>query len=193
VMFLGTCASVAVGLVVGALALEPRHARTSRAAFVAAAVCVAVGVAIHALMMGGPGARVRGLIDRLGARWPALGRLGRAVDEATVAAGLLSRRRSTLLAVAATMVKRALLVGEALIVLRNLGCPSPTAFALLSSGGSQLVTWTTSFIPAQVGAAEAGSMLLFQTLGASAAIGLSLEIVRRGRRMVMAAIGLTLA
>jgi len=53
--------------------------------------------------------------------------------------------------------------------------------------------WLTSFVPAQIGTAEVGSALLFQTVGASAAIGLTLEVVRRGRRFLVAAIGLTLA
>jgi len=59
--------------------------------------------------------------------------------ETVLAARLLCGQRAPWSALAATALKRALLVLEIVLVLRRLGCAEATPLALLSSGGSQWV------------------------------------------------------
>jgi hypothetical protein len=89
-------------------------------------------------------------------------------------------------------LKRALLVLEAAIILHSLGAEGRTVLCLLTTSTAQLVAWTTSFVPVQVGTAEGGTVLLFRALGRPVQLALAFELVRRGRRLAVAAIGLTL-
>lgn len=62
--------------------------------------------------------------------------------------------------------------------------------AVLTQTVSQLLIWVLTFIPGQVGVAEAGSALLFKLLHLDPLVGFSMELIRRIRKILGIAIGL---
>jgi uncharacterized protein (TIRG00374 family) len=62
--------------------------------------------------------------------------------------------------------------------------------AVLTQTVSQLLIWVLTFIPGQVGVAEAGSALLFEFLHLDPLVGFSMELIRRIRKILGIAIGL---
>lgn len=57
----------------------------------------------------------------------------------------------------------------------------------------QVVAWMLSIVPGQLGIAEAGSAGAFAIMGLPPAIGLSMELLRRGRKVIGISIGLGFA
>jgi uncharacterized protein (TIRG00374 family) len=64
--------------------------------------------------------------------------------------------------------------------------------ALLTQAASQLINWVGAFIPGRVGVAEGGIALLFELLGIGSVVGLAFALLRRGRKILGAAVGLTI-
>ena len=64
------------------------------------------------------------------------------------------------------------------------------AVAFLTQASTQLLAWAMTFVPSQVGVAEANTTLLYQLLGLDPVVGLTIEIVRRIRTVLGVAIGL---
>ena len=64
------------------------------------------------------------------------------------------------------------------------------ALAFLTQASSQLLAWAMTFVPSQVGVAEANTTLLYKLLGLDPVVGLTVEIVRRIRTVLGVAIGL---
>jgi len=64
--------------------------------------------------------------------------------------------------------------------------------AFLTQTASQLIAWGLAFVPGQMGVAEGGSALLFKWLGMDPLTGLSMELVRRIRKVIGISIGLLL-
>ena len=62
--------------------------------------------------------------------------------------------------------------------------------ALLTQTASQLIVWAMTFVPSQMGVAEANTTLLFRLLGLDPVIGLTLEIGRRMRTIFGILVGL---
>jgi hypothetical protein len=62
--------------------------------------------------------------------------------------------------------------------------------ALLTQASSQLLAWALTFVPSQVGVAEAGTTLLFKLLALDPVVGLTIEITRRVRTVIGVTIGL---
>ena len=83
-------------------------------------------------------------------------------------------------------------IGEALTILTLLGSEHVFAAALLSIANYQFIFWTTGFVPLQAGTAEGGAYFLFRAVGLSPESGVLLELVRKARRLVFIAIGITL-
>jgi hypothetical protein len=152
----------------------------------AALVAAAVTAGSAALLSPGLLERAQRLALRA---WPRLGR-GGLWQAAWVAAGDVPRRPRALAAgFALSLGKRAVVLAEAVLILRALSTPDAAIVATVATGFAQAVTWGTSFVPG--GAGEAGSFLLFPAIGLSPALGVAFELIRRARRLGTAAAGLT--
>lgn len=81
---------------------------------------------------------------------------------------------------------------EVAVILGFLGHHPGVLVALLCQATGQVVGWTTSFVPLQVGTAEGGAHLLFKGLGLPPVLGVTLELARKARRLVFAAAGIAL-
>ncbi len=91
----------------------------------------------------------------------------------------------------AGLVSRSAEFSQAAIILNALGSDQVLAAAVMNVAGYQLIYWTTSFIPMQMGSAEAGTVALFQAAGLSPNSGLLLELVRRLRRFTFIGVGVS--
>ncbi|MGZ5497918.1 MAG: hypothetical protein ACXWHI_04280, partial [Candidatus Aminicenantales bacterium] len=58
--------------------------------------------------------------------------------------------------------------------------------------GVTIINTAFFIVPGQFGVAESASVLVLQSLGFPAALGLSLGVIRRIRKMITAAVGLAL-
>lgn len=65
-------------------------------------------------------------------------------------------------------------------------------FALLIQTASQLVAWAMTFVPGQFGVAEGATAVLFGWLGLVPLVGLSMELLRRIRKIIGVAVGLAI-
>jgi 1L-myo-inositol 1-phosphate cytidylyltransferase len=83
-------------------------------------------------------------------------------------------------------------VAEVYIVLRVLGTGASVIQALFISTGVTLINTAFFFVPGHFGIMESGHVLILQSLGFTAALGLSLGVIRRIRKLAMAALGLLL-
>jgi uncharacterized membrane protein YbhN (UPF0104 family) len=81
---------------------------------------------------------------------------------------------------------------ETWLILSFLGAPVTAASALAIEAFSTAVRFLTFFVPAQIGAAEAGSVAACVALGLRADVGLSLSLVRRVREAAWTGVGLLL-
>lgn len=64
------------------------------------------------------------------------------------------------------------------------------AFSFVLQSATQIVLWAAAFVPSQLGVSEGATALLFSATGLDPVLGLSVEILRRIRRVVGIAIGL---
>lgn len=65
--------------------------------------------------------------------------------------------------------------------------------ALFVQAAGQILSWLLVIVPGQIGVAEAGSAAAYALLGLSPVAGLSMELLRRARKVIGIAIGLVLA
>jgi hypothetical protein len=89
----------------------------------------------------------------------------------------------------AEAVTQALMVLEVWVVLETLGSGRSWLNAATVEGGVKFVSTVFVFIPGQFGASEGIYMWLASVMSLSAAVGLSLALVRRLRSLLIAAIG----
>ena len=151
----------------------------------ALATTVAASAALAALTAALPFLVPR--LARLACRRPAT-RLGRAVGAlAESPAGLGSAFGRS---VAWHLFERLLTVLEVLAIAWALGVPLGLGDALFVTAIATGAAMAGFFLPAQLGAAEGGLALAFAALGLPAAAGLSVALVRRGRQIACAALGL---
>jgi hypothetical protein len=134
---------------------------------------------------------------------PMLGRLGAVVgrDRATAAAakiepaervliGFMHDRPARLFEVLAIeAIGHALLASEIWIVVRAITLPITGIDALLVEGAVKFISIAFFFIPGQVGAQEGVYTILFQAIGLTAAVGLTMALVRRVRALIVAGLG----
>jgi hypothetical protein len=81
---------------------------------------------------------------------------------------------------------------ETWLILAFIGAPVTASSALAIEAFSTGVRFVTFFVPAQIGAAEAGSVAACLALGLRADVGLSLSLVRRVRETAWTGVGLLL-
>jgi len=84
-------------------------------------------------------------------------------------------------------------VVEIWFVLRAIGAPSSLTAAFVLECVNRVVTVAFQFIPMWIGVDEAGTGLMTTVLGAGAAAGVTLALVRKARIVVWTAIGLAVA
>lgn len=98
----------------------------------------------------------------------------------------------TVAAAALHYAARVLGAVEVLIILRVLGAHASPLQALFLSTGVTIVNTAFFFVPGHVGVMESAHVLLLQSLGFSLALGLSIGVIRRIRRLATALVGLVL-
>lgn len=98
----------------------------------------------------------------------------------------------TAAAVALHYAARVLGAVEVLVVMTVLGTGMSALEALFVSTGVTLINTAFFVVPGQFGVMESAHVLALQTLGYSAALGLSLGFIRRIRKLATAGIGLIL-
>jgi len=98
----------------------------------------------------------------------------------------------TVAATALHFAARVLGAVEVLVIMNVLGAALSALQALFISTGVTLINTAFFIVPGQFGVAESAHVLAVQTLGYSAALGLSLGIIRRIRKLATATVGLIL-
>ncbi len=81
---------------------------------------------------------------------------------------------------------------EVYLVMAVLGAPLSAVQALFTSAGVTIINTAFFIVPGQVGVQESAHMLVLQLLGFPAALGLSLGVIRRLRKLATSAVGLVL-
>ena len=98
----------------------------------------------------------------------------------------------TAAAVALHYVSRLVGVVEVFVILRVLGADVSALQALFTSTGVTIINTAFFVVPGQFGVMESAHVLVLQSLGFPAALGLSIGVIRRIRKMATAAFGLVL-
>ena len=98
----------------------------------------------------------------------------------------------TAAAVALHYAARLVGVAEVYVILRVLGAHASALQALFTSTGVTIINTAFFIVPGQFGVAESAHALVLQSLGFPAALGLSLGVIRRIRKMATASVGLAL-
>lgn len=81
---------------------------------------------------------------------------------------------------------------EVLVILAVLGTPISALQSLFMSAGVTIINTAFFLVPGQFGVMESAHVLVLRSLGFSAALGLSLGIIRRVRKLITTAAGLAL-
>lgn len=95
-------------------------------------------------------------------------------------------------AVGLHFVARLLGTVEVCLIMKILGAAVTVPQALFTSTGVTLVNTVFFIMPGQFGVTESAHILMLRSLGFSAAIGLSLGVIRRIRKLITTAVGLVL-
>jgi len=98
----------------------------------------------------------------------------------------------TAAAAALHYASRLLGVVEVCVILRVLGAHASALQALFISTGVTIINTAFFVVPGQFGVMESAHVLVLQSLGFGAALGLSLGIIRRIRKLITTAVGLAL-
>jgi 1L-myo-inositol 1-phosphate cytidylyltransferase len=98
----------------------------------------------------------------------------------------------TVAAAALHYAARVLGAAEVYVILRVLDADASFIQALFTSTGVTIINTAFFFVPGHFGVMESGHVLILQSLGFSAALGLSLGVIRRIRKLTTAGIGLLL-
>jgi|GEM_PF-3485586 len=192
VRFIVTAAVIAVAAPVAVLWLEPTHTTTLLLAVASVGFAAAGGGCVWLLLRGiGDGplrlARKLGLsaerVDRWRTTW------AEATEHWNRVTANRRRMRTAWLASVAARVSNVVQSG---LILHFLGVSNVVALAILTAANYQVVVWATSFVPFQLGTTEGGAYFLYRGVGASAQLGVIVELVRRARRLVFIALGVAL-
>ena len=147
------------------------------------------------------------LLQLKGLRW-ALDRLGKIVPSIRTFASLRERDLEeldrnmrviykgvgwqTVAALGLHYAARLLGAVEVFVILRVLGAHASPFQALFTSTGVTLFNTAFFIVPGQFGVMETAHVLMLQSMGFTAAMGLSLGVIRRVRKLATSAIGLVL-
>ncbi|HOW84823.1 MAG TPA: lysylphosphatidylglycerol synthase domain-containing protein [Candidatus Aminicenantes bacterium] len=165
---------------------------------VVAAVCLAVTAAGIALFIVLQLKGAAWAIDRLARIFPRVRRLAagrehhiRELDDniCTIYKHLDLR---TVAATALHFAARVLGAVEVYTIMRVLGQPLTAVQALFTSTGVTIINTAFFVVPGQYGVQESAHMLVLRILGFSAALGLSLGVIRRIRKLATSAVGIVL-
>ena len=133
-------------------------------------------------------------VGAVGARLGFASALARAADigrvEHTLREFYARRPRRLAGSLAAHFVGWLLSAAELWLVLRLLGVPISPTTALVLEAFVTGIRFITFFVPAGVGTAEGGVMLVFVAFGLGAPLGLGFALVRRFREVCWTAVGL---
>ncbi|MCK7480612.1 MAG: lysylphosphatidylglycerol synthase domain-containing protein [Candidatus Moduliflexus flocculans] len=165
---------------------------------VAAAVCLGGSVVGVVLLI---------LFQRKGTFW-ALGRVAKVVPEvgrfaARREAGIRQLDRNlrlvyanidarTALAALLHYVSRFLGAAEIFIIMRVLGTPATFLQAVFIAAGVTIINTAFFVVPGHVGVMESAHVVILQSLGFSAGLGLGLGVIRRLRKLATMAVGMVL-
>jgi hypothetical protein len=116
----------------------------------------------------------------------------RAVEDQVFGFAAAHRRRLAPIALI-ELGYQAAAVAEIWIVLRAIGAPSSLAAAFVLECVNRVVTVAFQFVPMWIGVDEAGTGLMTTVLGAGAAAGVTLALVRKARIVAWTAAGLAIA
>jgi 1L-myo-inositol 1-phosphate cytidylyltransferase len=100
--------------------------------------------------------------------------------------------RQTVAALGLHYAARILGAVEVFVILRVLGTQASPFQALFTSTGVTLFNTAFFIVPGQFGVMETAHVLMLQSMGFTAAMGLSLGVIRRIRKLATSAIGLVL-
>lgn len=150
-------------------------------------IVVAVVAIVFRIYLIGAGVR---LLVRLGILRFARDRREVRLMEDLILLVLRERRARLGLILAFQVAANLFLMLEVFVALRAMGVAVPTHYPFLIEGGIKFVSVAFFFIPTQVGVSEGTYAILFDTLGVTAAAGVSLAFIRRLRTLAVAAIGL---
>jgi len=87
---------------------------------------------------------------------------------------------------------RLFIVAEVFVILRVLDAHASSIQALFISTGVTIINTSFFFVPGHFGVMESAHVLILRSLGFSAALGLSLGVIRRIRKLATAGLGLLL-
>lgn len=98
----------------------------------------------------------------------------------------------TVAATALHYIARALGAVEVYTIMKVLGAPLSAVQALFASAGVTIINTAFFIVPGQFGVQESAHILVVRILGFPAALGLSLGVIRRIRKLATSAVGLVL-
>jgi uncharacterized membrane protein YbhN (UPF0104 family) len=98
----------------------------------------------------------------------------------------------TALAALLHYVSRVLGAAEIFVILRVLGAPATFLQAVFIAAGVSIVNTAFFVVPGHVGVMESAHVVILQSLGLGAGLGLSLGLIRRLRKLATMAVGLIL-
>lgn len=137
-------------------------------------------------------------LGRLARIFPKVGRLADrrrgALEELDANLRLIYRGLGpkTAAAVGLHYASRILGMVEVYVIIRVLGARATALQALFTSTGVTIMNTVFFVVPGQFGIMESAHVLVLQSLGFSAALGLSMGIIRRIRKLITTAVGLAL-
>jgi len=164
---------------------------------VAASVCLLVSAAGLALLVIVQRKGVLWALDRVAKIFPRVGRFaaGRERHIRDLDANLRVLHVLgpwTIAATALHFAARVLGVVEVFVIMNVLGAGLSAIQALFTSTGVTLINTAFFLVPGQFGIQESAHVVALQSLGFSAALGLSLGIIRRIRKLATVTVGLIL-
>jgi choline kinase/uncharacterized membrane protein YbhN (UPF0104 family) len=164
----------------------------------AAAVCLVLTVAGITLFIVFQVKGLRWSLGRLSRPFPPLRRLlarhESGLDELDRNLRCVYRRPSPKIAAALALHygSRVLGTAEVVVIMGVLATPITALQALFTSTGVTIINTALFIVPGQFGVMESAHVLVLQSLGFSAAVGLSLGVIRRIRKLVTTAVGVAL-
>lgn len=158
-----------------------------------AAVFGAISAATVVVIHRGPGATVLRWLSTLGNGYPRAQKLmswlRRVEAESRTVAGDAPTMTLIWLVVMASRLSGLLEIGA---LMAAFGQPQGPVVLLFIMSGGQILSWATSFVPMQIGTGEGGLYVLFTVLGLPPPLGVTLELARKLRRLLVAVFGVSL-
>jgi uncharacterized protein (TIRG00374 family) len=156
---------------------------------VVAALALGLAVLVHRGVLAsglGAGTRLRLLSKERRDRWMK----GLATIDAHLKEVQKNRTPSTRLGALFVIAARVLSWVEACVVLHAVGAELTVSLVVVTLSAGMVIDGVASVVPLGIGVSEGGNYALFDVLGEPPSIGVGAALVTRGRRAVMAVVGL---